>query len=50
MDEKTALNVASGLGGGLGRMREVCGAMCGDAMVAGMVNGDDPGEYREAKS
>ena len=29
MDEKTALKAASGLGGGVGRMREVCGAMCG---------------------
>lgn len=50
MDEKTALKVASGLGGGVGRMREVCGAMCGAAMVAGMVYGDDTGENREAKS
>lgn len=47
MDEKTALKVASGLGGGVGRMREVCGAMCGAAMVAGMVYGDDTGENRE---
>ena len=36
--------------GGVGRMREVCGAMCGAAMVAGMVYGDDTGENREAKS
>ena len=50
MDEKTALKVASGLGGGVGRMREVCRAMCGAAMVAGMVYGDDTGENREAKS
>lgn len=50
MDEKPALKVASGLGGGVGRMREVCGAMCGAAMVAGMVYGDDTGENREAKS
>ena len=49
-DEQTALMLASPFGGGIGRMREVCGAMCGAAMVAGMVYGDDTGENREAKS
>ena len=30
-----------GLGGGLGRMREVCGAVSGAALVFGLVYGDD---------
>ena len=50
LDSETAYKIASGFGGGIGRMREVCGAMCGAAMVAGMVYGDDTGENREAKS
>ena len=39
MDEQTALRVSAGLGGGVGRMREVCGAVSGAAMLAGMVYG-----------
>ena len=45
MDEETAKRVSAGLGGGVGRMREVCGAVTGAAMVLGSVaaavNGDD---------
>lgn len=37
LSQETALRVSLGLGGGVGRMREVCGALCGAAMVAGMV-------------
>ena len=37
MDEETALKVSAGLGGGLGRMREVCGAVSGGAMVIGSI-------------
>ncbi len=37
------LKVASSFGGGLGRMREVCGAVSGMAIVAGALNGySDP--------
>ena len=39
MDEKAAARLASSFGGGLGRMREVCGAVSGMAMVAGMLYG-----------
>lgn len=39
MDEETALRLSSSFGGGIGRMREVCGAVSGMAMVAGMVSG-----------
>ena len=50
MDEKTALRVSAGLGGGVGRMREVCGAVCGAAMVAGMKYGAIDGADRDSKS
>lgn len=45
MDEKTALMVSAGLGGGVGRSREVCGAVCGAAMLAGLKYGaTEPGD------
>ena len=50
LDEQTALRVSAGLGGGVGRMREVCGAVSGAAMLAGMVYGATDGEDREAKA
>ena len=50
MDEQTALRVSAGLGGGVGRRREVCGAVSGAAMLAGMVYGARDGEDREAKA
>lgn len=34
--EETALAVSIGLGGGVGRMREVCGAVSGSAMLVGL--------------
>lgn len=37
MDEETAKRVSAGLGGGVGRMREVCGAVSAAAMVLGSV-------------
>lgn len=49
LDKQTAAMLASSFGGGLGRMREVCGAVSGAAMVLGIVKGySDPGD-REAK-
>jgi len=44
LDEKTAARVASAFGGGIGRMREVCGAVSGMYMVLGLLYG-----YDEAK-
>ncbi len=41
MDEDLARRVACGLGGGVGRMREVCGAVTAAAMVLGMRFGPD---------
>lgn len=40
-----AAKLSSSFGGGMGRMREVCGAVSGMLMVAGLLYGyDDPGE------
>lgn len=41
MDERTALRLSAPFGGGLGRQREVCGAVSGMCMVAGMLYGYD---------
>lgn len=40
-----AARLSSSFGGGMGRMREVCGAVSGMLMVAGLLYGyEDPGE------
>lgn len=39
MDAETAARISSGLGGGVGRMREVCGAVTGATLVMGMRHG-----------
>ena len=49
MDEKTAAKFASSFGGGLGRLREVCGAFSGLCMALGLIYGDYPPEDREGK-
>lgn len=41
MDEETAKKVSCGLGGGVGRLREVCGAVTGATLVLGMRHGPD---------
>ena len=41
LDEELAKRIACGLGGGVGRMREVCGAVSGAALVLGMRHGPD---------
>lgn len=42
LDEKTAMKISCGLGGGVGRLREVCGAVSGAAMVISMLfSGED---------
>lgn len=47
IDEETAKKISAGLGGGVGRMREVCGAVSASAMVLGSVcapvDGSDKG-------
>ena len=49
MDEETALKVSAGLGGGLGRMREVCGAVSGGAMVIGSICSATEGKDGDSK-
>ena len=50
LDEKTAARMASCFGGGMGRMREVCGAVSGMLLVAGLLYGyDDPKATKEKR-
>ena len=45
MEEKKTAAMASSFGGGMGRMREVCGAVSGMLLVAGILYGyDTPGD------
>ena len=37
IDDQTAAAMSSGFGGGMGRMREVCGAVSGMVMLAGLI-------------
>ena len=41
LDEKTAARLGSSFGGGMGRLREVCGAVSGMFLVLGLVQGYD---------
>lgn len=45
-----AMRLASPFGGGMGRMREVCGAVSGMLMVLGLVEGYDDPSDDEAKA
>ena len=36
LSQEMALSISAGLGGGVGRMREVCGAVSGSAMLVGL--------------
>lgn len=43
LDERTAKLISSTFGGGMGRLREKCGAVTGEFMVLGLANGNtDP--------
>ncbi len=45
LDQQTAARLASSFGGGMGRMREVCGTVSGALMAAGLILGyDDPAD------
>ena len=51
LDDDTAARLASSFGGGIGRMREVCGAVSGMLMIAGLIFGyevPEEGEQRGA--
>lgn len=41
LDQATSAKLSSSFGGGMGRMREVCGAVSGMLMVAGLLYGYD---------
>ncbi len=46
MDETLAAKISSSFGGGMGRMREVCGAVSGMAMVLGLAGkADNPNDH-----
>ncbi len=47
MDEKCALALSSSFGGGMGRLREVCGAVSGAFMAMGVLYGyTDPSDHK----
>ena len=45
-----ALRMSASFGGGIGRMRETCGAACGLFMLAGLETGAVDGADREGKT
>lgn len=49
IDTKTALAIASPFGGGMGRLREVCGSVSGMFMILGFLEGYDTPEDYEGK-
>jgi len=50
IDREIALKLSSSFGGGMGRLREVCGAVSGMFMVAGILYGYDEPKNQEAKA
>ena len=50
MDRETALRMSSAMGAGVGRMREICGAVSSMAMLAGLQEGNADPEDEEAKA
>lgn len=50
LDRETAMRLASSFGGGMGRLREVCGAVSGMFMVAGLKYGYSDPHDKDAKA
>ena len=50
MDTALAARLAASFGGGMGRMREVCGTVSGMAMIAGLMEPADRPEDKDAKA
>ena len=50
LDHTTALRLAAGFGGGVGRLRMMCGAVSGIVMLVGLDCGQTEGADREGKS
>lgn len=48
--EVQALRMSASFGGGIGRMRQTCGAACGMFLLAGLETGAISGDDREGKS
>lgn len=49
-DRETSLKIAAALGGGICRMREVCGAVSGAMIVLGMARGDGADSDHDKKA
>lgn len=50
IDRETALKISAGLGGGVGRMREVCGVVTSASMVLGLAYGATDGSDKKSKA
>lgn len=50
LDEEMALRIAAGFGGGVGRMRLMCGTCSALVILAGLEKGQIKGEDREGKA
>lgn len=50
MDRDTALRIGAGFGGGIGRLRMVCGAVSGIVTLVGLHCGSTDGEDHEGKA
>lgn len=50
LEKSTALRLSSSFGGGMGRLREVCGAVSGMFMAAGLLYGTEEGSSQEDKA
>lgn len=50
MDKETALKLASPMGAGIGRMREVCGTVSAMALLSGLKDGNIDPKNTEAKT
>ena len=50
IDDKTAASLSSGFGGGMGRMREVCGSVSGMVMLAGLMSPADDPSYKAGRT
>lgn len=50
MDERTAAALSSSFGGGMGRLREVCGVLSGMFMTIGILYGYEDPKAREEKA
>lgn len=50
MDRELAMKLSCSMGGGMGRMREVCGTVSGMALIAGLVCGNTDPKNQAAKT